>query len=871
MNELTINDLESVFGSRLKTISDSLYEMKSGIGRMANVIGSDITKKIDLIPKTLEKLEASLQTLSQKISDKSLDGKNTKVNDVLDKVSNTITASQKDNTEKLTSNFSYNFRSLNDQLKLVNDLSIESNREQLAALQSTIDQKIEKLTAVIQGGFTPQKRTETKQTKQTNTTTELLLTQQLMMLEKLKSSVDKKLTATLDAVSSTEKLMSKKAKRDLLNPPEIALSKKDRKLLQAIDANDEVVALTKEIKESKKLEPGSGIGKFLSPFLMLLGGIGAIAFAAFKFPSIKKIWGSFTQTKIGSGLMDIMKNATPKGMNMKEFVRSIPLIGRLVDLWDALELLHKGKTKEGMKRLAFVVPGMEFLAVLFGSTKERMVKPYDKGGDKSTKIFGFSIEQLWHGLFDTVDTVFKPVIEFFMSAFGALGEGFNLVMKGGSMNYEDIATTWDKITTDYFPSLKPVANIFKWLAKSAFDWTAGRMGIKDYKMGDTGEMVPLDIGDVISNVWERISELFTQISNKVQEAFNYVKNIVSALGMVFSGEKSQQLKGLGLLERQGMGGLADGISIFLNVIDSVKNMAGEDGKIGMWELAKGVWNGVDVTSGPFSRENRRRAAFDEADQEQFQNIQEKTKKMDALVQGYTDLQKQEPIEEMDVLSRMLLFKNARVGLPKTKKEKEEWLSNILNQMLETNPELRKQAADFVRKTGESVAIPAYEERVPELREAQKTETKPSEESTLSDAAQNAAISLYNMKQTADSLTSAWNNIAPSRDNFNLQADGVRTLIDHSYEETQRQTQALLDQNNILREQLQVLKESTLESKKGNQFLEATTKGISFLAEKPQGPVVFNNSTRSSVIPDSPGSALSFKSLALNSRGLGITP
>lgn len=869
MNEITINDLESVFGNRLKTISDSLYEMKSGIGRLSSVIGSDITKKIDLIPRALEKLEASLQTLSQKFADSTPDAKNIKVNEALDKVSATITTTQKDNTEKITSNFSNNFRSLNDQLKLVNDLSIESNREQLIALQQTIDNKIEKLTAVIQGSYTPNRQQQaTRETKETNTSTEALLTQQLAVLEKLKTSVDKKLSATLDAVSSTNAVMTKKAKRDLLYPPEISLSKKDRKILQAIDANDEVVALTKEIKESKKIDSQSGIGKFLSPFLVLLGAVGAIAFAAFKFPTIKKMWGMFTQTKMGGGITSFFQSITPKGMDMKEFVRSIPFIGRLVDLWDALDLLHQGKTKEGLKQLAFIVPGMEIIAALFGTTKERLLKPaYNKQGDESLKMFGFSFEQIWHGLYDVIDTVFKPVMGFFTSAFGALGEGFNLLKKGGSMNYEDIANTWDKITTDYFPSLKPVANIVKWLAKSTFDWTAAREGGR-FKIDDeTGEIVPIDIGDVISNVWERISELFTQISNKVQEAFNYVKNIVSALGMVFSGEKSQQLKGLGLLERQGMGSLADGISMFLNVIDSVKGMAGEDGKIGMWELAKGIWNGVDVTSGPFSRENRRRAAFDEADQEQFQNIQEKTKKMNTLSQGYLDLQKTQPLEEWDFLSKLFVGSDTKM-YPKTKEEKQQWLSEMLDQMLETNPELRKQARDFAKKTKTNIqGIPAYEEQIPELK------TQQSASETSRDAAEEAAVALVKMKEAANDTTSMWDRISLSRDdNFSLQTDRVTMQLDNNFEETARQTQAILDQNNILREQLQLLKESTFESKKGNQFLEATSRGINLIVDKPPtGPVMFNNSSRANVFNSTGSGAFSSKLHALNSRGLGNTP
>lgn len=869
--ELTVNDLETVFGRRLDTLSDRFKEDTRNLYLIYENLG-DIRKTLEgSFKNIMGDMRRSLENLAEKINVKQANGEKTsdiKINDILDNVSDTIAAVQKDNTEKITSNFSYNFRSLNDQLKLVNDLSIESNREQLIALQNTVDEKIEKLTSVIQGSFTPQKQAEIKKEKETNTASELLLTQQLMVLEKLKDSVDKKLNGVLDVITTTDKRIAADIKKEKLSPKEVALSKKDRKMLQAIDASDEVNALTKEVKESRKLDSKSGIGKFLSPFLLLLGGIGALAFGVFKFPTIKRVFEGFTKTGFGSSMTSFFQSVTPKGLSMKEFVRSLPFIGRFIDLWDALDLMNKGNYKQGFKQLGFVIPGMEYLAVLLGTSKQRLLAPqYDKIGDKSFRLpfLGVSVEQVFSGAYGGVTTVFKPIIEFFRDAFGALGEGFNLLMKGSSIDYNDIATTWDKITTDYFPVLRPVADVFKWLASSTFEWTAEKMKQPGF---DTrvDKTKPINIGDVINTI-------FSTVGKTIQKTFNFVSTVMGAFGKVFSGDESKQIEGLNELERSGMGGIADSIGVFLNVIKSIKEMGGEDGEIGLLDI---VTKTIKITEGPFSKKGRLQYAAKQKGPEAErafeeilrtlegkspglltygqQGLAEQTRLAQAGIKGKT---KEQLVEEYKPWS--WLFgdpeKNAEYDM-KVAQEKMNWAKERLT-WLE-----RSKAGSYID------SIPGLREWIESQTEGVKAD-KRVEEVKISpeDARASQLEHLYEEEsgrvQTAYSRL--FNDMQPQQEQFDALGN-YGGMMRETTNEVKRQTEATLELKSYLDQTIRpLLVEVAMTGKKQTTQLETTAKGIQAMGNSPRNNVVVSNSQRMVVNREGSDSALAFKRGALLSR------
>jgi len=844
MGEITYEQFQAVFGivdridSRLQNIQGEILRWGQYLGNL-NSLGAHT----DYLKKTVDLLK-----------DIHANSKNNKPGEPInfDSISTSINESTTKAADKVSSVIAANFIPVNKYLSsLTNSRTYSSQDTALQEIRIILEEQLMSINEAIYDLQRPQEKKKTavrKDTRRDGSTD--LLRNQLTVLEAIKISVDKKMSSILEVVSKTDERSAKRDKKEKYTPPEINLSKKDRKMLGVLNYSDKFDNLTKEIKSAKDADSKSPLMRILSPFLILLGGLAGLAFGVMKFPKIRELAQGFMKTGLGSNIMQMFAKITPKGMPIKDFIRSIPFIGRFIDLYDALSLMHQGKMQEGFKQLSFVVPGMEYIAILLGTTKKRLLQPYDAQGDKSVKIpfTNTTFEQIFQKGFSAIGEYLGKGVTFFVNAFGSLGEVLTLLSKGGDINFNDISTSLDKISDEYFPALKPVAKIFKSLAKSTFDWTAKRMKGDTKVDKETGEIVPIDMGDVMSNMWERINEVFTTISTKIQEAFNSVTTLLGALGMIFSNDRGTQLKGLGILEEQGMGGLADGISMFLNVVDSVKNIAGEDGNIGIFDMVKGIYSGIDVTSGPYSRKARRTAMFEtKEDREAYGSISTDVKKMDELTEQLIDLRNKPVSDDMSLREKFgwtledFLFPVAyreKMANAISKQEKEKQEKELLDQILKIDPSLRTRAAELQKKSGKSIALPAYEYEIPELKKQQE---KQYSEPTGDNASEPLIM------ETRDDV-SAIARLRETRFTGNDQIDMIQNR-DTNYRSQQEENFLAAIQKNteIFKKGISLWEQIAFSNKEATSYLQTLPK----LATAPRSNTVINNSpSRTNVFADS---------------------
>lgn len=866
MNEVNIEQLQSIFG----TVANIEREVKSQqrvIEKTSHVLGDqlpDITRHLtslrdvkeivselvrtsrdntQTVTSTGEKTVEELNKINTNIvsSNKEI-GKN--INDELNKYG----TKQEQTIDKLESALSSNFKTVSETfLSKSQEGKEDPFKSYIDNIITVLGGKLDNVTSSISQLRDTQPKASSVKVKGDVSS---LLKQQINVLQGLKSSSDKKLNSIFEAITSSNQRTAARERREKTAPPEINLSRRDRKLLTSLDNATKFDALLHEVKDTKKGDSKSPLMKLISPLMLLLGGVGALAFGVFKFPTVKKMFDAFTKTSMGGGIMSFFQSLGPKNKSVKEIIRNIPFVGRMVDLWDALSLMHKGNYKAGFKQLAFAIPGAEYLALLLDTSKERLLgSAYDKAGDKSIKIpfIGATAEQLFHGVFGGVSSIFEPVISFFRDGFGALGDVFNLLKKGTEINYNDVASTLDNISTKYFPSLKPVAEIFKSLARSSFDWTSAKMGIKPGK-----EIKPINIGDMFKSVFETIS-------NKISKAFESLNEVMSALGMVFSGDTRTQQRGLNILDRYAPG-ISSGIGTFLNVMDSIKNLAGKDGKINMYDMVMG--KGIS-TEGKFSRRERYKESMPKEGQDALQQYELLTSEIQTL---RNDLEKTKKGPGVGDYMTMDIYELAGQLNTKERAAEREKLEKEISDKIKQK---QYQRDIQIQKTMQYGAPLDYFFPGTSVKETSSLYLEPNDinqmSSYINTSDRNDKQSLVMTQKQNDVFKKL--NQAP--DKFQMQTDTYRGYLEKDKQESKQQIEVQEKLYQLINGPvLNLLKESAFNGKAQVSHLEQTSKGIASLGNAPRNNVVVS-SVKNSIQSFGGSNALNAKANALGAAGITV--
>jgi hypothetical protein len=406
--------------------------------------------------------------------------------------------------------------------------------------------------------------------------------------------LDKSLTQGFKSISSAflsregKQAENKKDQRisNLLNQEETTKQLKlTRK--EIVSLNTKMGILIKDVKDSNKSEKTTSIlSKFLGPVVLLLGGIAALYYGATRLPKIKAFLSDLTKGGIGQSIGNLINKIKPQDKSITEWLRGMPLVGRFFDIYDAFQAFAKGDYKQGMKHLAFAIPGGEFLVEMLGGvTKQQFLKP---GGGKAF-VQGFSIEKIYERIVGKIKGVFEPISNFF----GKIKEIVTPMLQG----------TWSGISTglsalsEYFPILAPVAQFLDGMTDDLFA-SALAGSARAAKPDAFG---PINLVDIAKEAIHKVIDGVTGFFEKIAKIFGYIGQFVSAIGQVFSGDYRQQVAGISTIE-QFSPGIGNVLRTALNVVDTFKqyNITSEDS---LWDVIKKVAFTKSKFSDKFSKQN----------------------------------------------------------------------------------------------------------------------------------------------------------------------------------------------------------------------------------------------------------------------------
>jgi len=411
-------------------------------------------------------------------------------------------------------------------------------------------------------------------------------------LEKIQITLGKKFDKIGEFFTVYQTEEQKKAKRDK-EPKEVRFTKDTKQLIGKLDQSKTNEAILKEFRGLRQKDKGF-MSSILGPIGLLLGGVATLAFGLTKFPAFKKMFEEFKQGKILSSVTSLLQKFAGKDKSLKEMIRSIPFVGRLIDAYEGFTSIFQGDFTKGIKQLAFAIPGAEFIADFFGTSKARLLAG-DLTGDKSRQFNMF-------GKQFTFEDIFKKITEFPAPFFSQIGDFFNnisksfvdlysLVTKGSGANKNDIISVLDNIG-NYFPAVRGVTNFMKMFTDRAFGFAGIKMEAagKNVSFGVPESGLEMNIGDVFNEIVKSISE-------KINAALKTVFNIFEAIMNVFSDDESKIFKGLAVLEKYAPG-LAQGLRVVRSLIDQFKD-APQGGNI--FEKFK-FFNNLDLSGKQYSPE-----------------------------------------------------------------------------------------------------------------------------------------------------------------------------------------------------------------------------------------------------------------------------
>jgi hypothetical protein len=322
-------------------------------------------------------------------------------------------------------------------------------------------------------------------------------------------------------------------------------SKAEKQSIKGILGVDtKIGALLKEIQGLRKDEDSrskgtvlgalGGVFGFLGPLLTVVGGFAALSYAAMAYGPTRQ----FLEGVQKDGLGVTLKNLAGKLSidKIKNFLRNMPVVGRLFDVYDAFKSFIKGDWKMGLKHLAFALPfGEDLIYILGGTSKQQFLAP---GGVQAFEK-GFSFEDAWKRLKEVVTTgfnnIFNPIVETYnhlKEALGLFGEGTEMGIKKGWL-----------VLSQYFPMLAPVADFFTGLTENVFE---GKLGQEARETAPDGTSI--NVGDIINTAFKNIKKSISDLFHSVLRVFMTTGKVLNAIADVFSGDTGKQAAALNYLD-----------------------------------------------------------------------------------------------------------------------------------------------------------------------------------------------------------------------------------------------------------------------------------------------------------------------------------
>lgn len=396
-----------------------------------------------------------------------------------------------------------------------------------------------------------------------------------------------------------------------------APTKAERLILRSLnEQNTKTAALLKEVRtqRSSKKEDG-GIFKYLSPFLLLFGGVAALTYGAMKIPGVSGFFQNLKTGGIKQTLSGLINKIKPQDKTIMEWLRSLPIIGRVFDIYDAVMAFTKGDWKTGLKYLAFAIPGAELFAEILagkGAKQKILAQGGATAAFKSISLNGIwtNIKTLVGEAFDNISTTFKEIREI-----------FGLVVTGDQTKMIEGFTK----LAQYFPILTPIAEVLASLTSATFDSTfakaaEARVGTGNVKFGDI-------LQEVMHNVFEKIGKVFTVIGN----VFNSAIEIISSLGDIFSDDYGKQATALNRLDK-----ISPGTSSMLRQVLTITEAFREldikdtdDLVTKLKKVSKATWKSITAKGDKYSaRMTRQREEIDIYEKAQQEVDPEKRAELD---------------------------------------------------------------------------------------------------------------------------------------------------------------------------------------------------------------------------------------------------
>jgi hypothetical protein len=384
--------------------------------------------------------------------------------------------------------------------------------------------------------------------------------QQANKQEKQTASKFKALTSSVLTKKDFIDVEGRKSKKEKLGLDYKPLTKYEKQNLRQQDMlNTKMGALLKDVQDSKKEKEGGGIMKLLGPFVLLFGGVAALAYGMMKFPLVRRLFTDLRNSRIGTSIAGFISKIKPHDKTIKEWLRGLPFIGNLFDIYDGFQQLFQGNIKQGIKHFAFAIPGAEWLANMIGSSKQQMLAP--GGFQKAWQ--GFSLEKVWSNIKKYFnDTFIKPIT----SAYGSIRDAFS-IMIGGSRG--DITAGLMMLAED-FPSIAPVASFISKIAGKVFDVSLGELDID--KPSDWPKFDEQTIGGIFTKIYEGVSGYMS----KIMDVFGQIGTFIGHFANVFSDDYGKQSAALNAIDEMSpsIGGM---LRTVLGLVDNFKNAGIQEG------------------------------------------------------------------------------------------------------------------------------------------------------------------------------------------------------------------------------------------------------------------------------------------------------
>jgi hypothetical protein len=366
--------------------------------------------------------------------------------------------------------------------------------------------------------------------------------------------------------------------------------KQQKILIQKITSTDNKMgALLKEVQSQKSDKQGQGsIFKFLTPFLLLFGGITALTYGAMKLPGVRNLFENIKKGGIQNTLLGFVSKIKPQDKTISQWLRGLPFIGRFFDVYDAFKAFTTGRWKEGFKHLAFAIPGAEFISEILGGkgAKQKILAP---GGLTST-FKNLSFQQVWDNMKQMVKEKFSSI----SNTFKHITEVFGLITTGN----RDGMVKGFELLSKYFPIFSPISDTLKALTGDVFDSSFAQEAAKGLAPGEK-----INIGDIVKvavkNIFEKVKSFFTRIGEIIGQAVD----LISCIGDIFSGDYGKQSAALNKLDKisPGVSGM---LRTVLNVTDAFNQLHITD-EMTLFEKLRVIAKGTAaaVTSDKYSELN----------------------------------------------------------------------------------------------------------------------------------------------------------------------------------------------------------------------------------------------------------------------------